>query len=378
LKRRFKLSILVIGIMTVLITGVGIAAFSVLLLQRASSVSIGMSTRELRSFADRKIEYIADRKDSHIRVLRMLAHLMEDYEYIPPPERRERFDALLYRTVTYEEDMITLYTVWKPDALDGMDTIFIAGPGSCPVTGQYASAFTRETGEILQRLTTDLEGAMQFLAGPGSRKDRVEHLIPGKIGGNEAYLFNIMVPVINPRSNEVVGGVGGTLSIGRMQALVEESINSYDEIAVKALYGGDGRILASYQPDRIGSMLVDVDTIYGNRINEAHRAVLEGREFQFKSHCNVLDANVVGILRPLTIGYSDATWALMVGFKEGYMLAGVHNMTKFTILLALTSMLVSGIIVISVLMFITRPMLIVTERLKNIPEIKGGWPGHQG
>ena len=375
MKRRFKLSILVIGIMTVLITGVGIAAFSVVLLQRASSVSIGMSVRELRSLADRKIEYIADKKDSHLRVLRTLAHLMKDYEDIPATERRERFDALLYRAVTYEEGMITVYTVWKPGAIDGMDSAFIARPGSCPVTGQYASAFTRESGEILQRLSSDLEGAMKFLSGPASRNERVEHLVPGKVAGSEAYLFKIMVPVINPRTNEVVGGVGGTMDIGGMQALVEETVGTYDEIAVKALYGGDGRVLASYRPDRVGRSLTDVDTIYGNRIKEAYQAVLDGREFQFKSRCSVLDATVIGIMLPLTIGYSGATWALMVGFEEGYILTGVHTMTKFTILLALSSMLVSGMIVFCVLMFITRPMLVVTERLKHVPEIKDGWPG---
>ena len=372
MKIKFKLGILAIGIMTVLITGVGIAGFSILLLQRASSVTIGMSIRELQSFADRKIEYIQDRKDGHLRVLRMLAFMMEDYEDIPAEERRERFDALLYRSVTHEEDIITLYTVWKPDALDGMDGSFLARSGSCPRTGQYASAFTRETGEIHQRLTTDLEDAMRFLAGPNSRNDRVEHLVLGKVAGDEAYLFKMMVPVISPRTNEVVGGVGGTLSICGMQALVEESISTYDEIAIKAIYGGDGRILASYQPDRVGKMLSDVDTLYGNRINEAHQAVLDGREFEFKSHCNALNANIIGIMRPLTIGYSGATWALMVGFEEGYMLTGAHNMTKFTILLALTSMIVSGILVFCVLMFITRPMLIVTERLKNIPEIHEG------
>lgn len=376
MKRKFRLSILALGIMTVLITGVGIAGFSIALLQRASSVSMGMSIRELRSFADWKIEYIADKKDSHLRVLRTLARLMEDYEIIPEAERRERFDALLYRTVTLEENIITLYTVWKPDALDGMDMSFLAHPGSCPATGQYASAFSRESGQILQRLTSDLEDAMLFLAGPNSRNDRIEHFIPGRYAGNDIYLFKMMVPVINPRTNEVLGGVGGTLSIVMMQELVEQAISAYDEIAIKAIYGGDGRILASYQPERVGRMLSDVDTLYGNRINEAYQAVLDGREFQFKSHCSALDANVIGIVLPFAIGHSGATWALMVGFEEGYMLTGVQNMTKLVVILALTSMFVSGVIVFSVLMFITRPMLIVTERLKNISETKGNWPGH--
>ena len=278
---KFKLNILVIGIMTVIVTGVGIAGFSVLLLQRSSSISREPDFRGTGDPVSAQIEYVEGRKDSYFQVVRTLASVMEDYEDIPAAERRDFFDTLLYSTVTHKETIITMYTVWKPGTIDGMDASFITRPGSCPETGQYASAFTRETGEGIQHLTANLKSAMTFLTGPNSREEKVDPLIPDTPAENDVFLFNIMVPIICPGTNEVVGGVGAALAIA--------------------------------------------PTLY-----------------------------------PI--------------YKEGSMLTGANDMTQFNIILLLVSMFMSGIIILSVLMFVTRPMLVVTEKLKNITEKNGLWP----
>jgi len=374
LKIKVKLSILVIGIMAVIIMGVAIAGFSVLLLRRASIISMEMNSRLIHHLADKQIEYLRGRKDGYLKILHTLAQIMKEYEDIPAEMRRDIFDSLLYSAIAYEQAMITMYTVWKPNAIDAMDASFMARPGSCPETGQFASAFSRETGEVIHRLSGDLENAMEFLNGPNSRNDRVEHLVPGMVAGDDAYLLSLMVPIVSPRTNEVVGGVGGTLAIGMMQAIVERAIDYYEEIAVKAIYAGDGRILASYRPDRIGRSLIDADTIYGDCIYDAYQAVLDGRESEFKSYYDTLGANVIMVMAPFTIGNSGATWTVMVGAKEEHLMEEIQSMTKLTIILAVLSMFVSGVIIFSILVFITRPMIIVTERLKKVSAAKGILP----
>jgi len=351
--------------------GVSIAGLSLLLLQRASLISIEMNARFIHNLADKQIEYLRGRKDGYLRVLHTLAQVMEDYGDIPAEVRRDIFDSILYSTLNNEPTMISMYTVWKPNALDAMDASFVGRPGSCPETGLFASAFTRETGEITQRLLAGLESAMEFLGGPNSRNERVEHLVPGMAAGDDAYLVNLMVPIVSPSTNEVVGGVGGTVAIDAMQAIVESAINDSEEIAVKAIYAGDGRILASYRPERIGRSLLDVDTIYGDYIYDAYQAVLEGREFKFKSFYDGLGAHIIMILSPFPVGNSDATWTVMVGAREAYLLREIYNMTKFTIILAVLSMLLSAVIIFSLLVFITKPMTIITGKLKHISEAKG-------
>jgi len=60
--------------------------------------------------------------------------------------------------------------------------------------------------------------------------------------------------------------------------------------------------------------------------------------------------------------------------NEDNLLTDAGHMLPFTVILLLVSMLMSGIIIISVLMFITRPMLIVTQKLRNISETNKLWP----
>jgi|GEM_PF-6745144 len=196
--------------MALVVTAVVVTGLSVLLLHRASSAA---PVSGARYPSEQRAEYLRGRKDGYLRVLHTLSYAMGHYETIPAPQRRDIFDALLHRTVMYEQTMIALYTVWKPDALDGMDAGFTARLGSCPMTGQYASAFTRETGEVLQQFTSGLEDIMVFLSGPYSRDERIEQLTAAADDAGDTSLFRLTVPIINPRTNEVVGGVGGVLAV---------------------------------------------------------------------------------------------------------------------------------------------------------------------
>ena len=48
-----------------------------------------------------------------------------------------------------------MYTIWKPNAVDGMDAANIGRTGLTS-TGQFAPAYSRETGRIQLRLSTDV------------------------------------------------------------------------------------------------------------------------------------------------------------------------------------------------------------------------------
>ncbi|MDR0498036.1 MAG: methyl-accepting chemotaxis protein, partial [Treponema sp.] len=94
MKLKFKLSILVITIMAVVVTGI-----SAILLREASNITIDLSTRELHNLAGQRAEYWKGREEGYLRALQTLAHVMTDYEALPPEMRRERFDDMLLATI---------------------------------------------------------------------------------------------------------------------------------------------------------------------------------------------------------------------------------------------------------------------------------------
>ncbi len=315
MKIKFKLSLIVIILIAVVVAG--IASLS---LFEAANISLDLSLRSARYLAQAQAEYWKGREDGYIRMARTLAEIMADYEDMPEETRRDRFDSMLHGTIEAEPMLINLYTVWKPNAVDGMDADYTDRIGSTP-TGQYAIAYTRETGTVTARTTTDVAASMAYFNGPDSKRDRVEQPFFRNVNGQESYLTRMMVPIINPRTNETVGGVGLLLDISAIEIGVQDVIENYNDIAALTVYSSNGFILGHLRPDRVGKMLTDVETIFGDYLDEASAAVAEGREFECNTYSPVLETDVEVIMYPFTIGNSDMTWTVMITLAQSTIMA---------------------------------------------------------
>ena len=365
MKIRFKLSIIVIVIVAIIVTGI-----AVLLLREASNISVELSLRDIRHLAEGKADYWKGREDGNIRALHTLSDVMEDYEYMPAEIRRDQYDHMLESTLASNTTWELIYTIWKPNALDGMDAQYIGRPGSSP-TGQYAITYSRASGGIVARASADIPATMEWWAGPNAKKDRVTDPIPRTINGKDTHSIIMMVPIINQKTNEVVGGVGCLLMLDAIQPAVQEVINQYDEIAAMVIYSGNGLIMGHLVPERVGKMLIDVDTIYGPYMEEANRAVNEGKDFQCSTYSPVLESNVRVFLHPFQIGNSDQYWSVMLVVTDAHILTEVKHITKIAIIVAVAGILIGAIIVFLVLSGVTNPIVNVTETLKDIAQGEG-------
>jgi len=365
MKIKIKISIMMIAILIAVVTGI-----AALLVSRASTITINLGKRNIQYLTNEQVTYWKGLQDSKLLVLKVLADIMSDYEEYKPEDRRDRFDSILLGTLTSQPDLFQIYTVWKPDAIDGMDRQNIGRPGSSP-TGQYATVFSRETGNIEIRATLDIEDSMAYFLGSNSRKDRIEEPFLRKISGNNVYLMRMMVGIVNPKTNEVVGGVACLLTIAPIQQELEKVIKSYSEISAMSIYTDTGFILASYHSDHIGSKLAEVETIFGKYIDDANQAVINGNPIALTSYSNILESNVEINMSPFNIGTSDTTWSVMIAATEDYILSDVNEITTFTIILAIISIVIVAVIIFIVLSRMTKPLSLVTDTLKDISEGEG-------
>ena len=365
MKIKIKLNLIIIAIIVVII--VGIAA---LLLQKASNISIELSKRGIAYLTDIQVEYWQGREEGHVRMLRTLADIMANYNNMPADTRRDQFDSMLLGTLTGNPTIASIYTVWKPNAIDGMDAQYVGRPGSTD-TGQYAINYTRETGEITTRITPDIDTQMAFINGPNARKDRVDQPIIRNINGKDAYVFRIVVPIVSAKTNEVVGGVGCLLTIDQIQPTVQDTLRTHDEISVMAIYTNSGFIMGHLVPERIGKQLLDVDTLYGDKIQEVNQAVQAGKSYATTSYSPVLKSNVEIDISSFTIGNSDTSWSIMIAATENYILTEVRAMTTFTLILGIIAVLAAALIIFTVLNYTTKPIVKVANTLKDIAEGEG-------
>ncbi|MCL2762653.1 MAG: methyl-accepting chemotaxis protein [Treponema sp.] len=365
MKLKYRISILVTSIIASIVVGI-----AVLLLLEASKISMSLSLRGLEYLADEQASSWKAEEDSRLLILRTLANIMYDYENVPAEARRDQFDAMLRYTITSNPAFINLYTIWKPNAVDGMDARYIGRPGSSP-TGQYAITYTRETGQIEARYSLDIDASMAYFNGPNSKKDRVEEPFHRVIGREDKYLLRMMVPIVNPRTNETVGGVGCLLDISIIQPEVLKTIRAYDEISAMAIYTGSGFILGNLMSERVGKKLRDAETIFGSHMEEAARAIEQGQRFQCHTYSSAFNSQIEIIVKPFTIGNSDATWAVMIAATDSHIYAEVRTITKFTIIMAIVAIIIAAIVIFIIISRVAKYIMEVSDHLKEISEGDG-------
>jgi methyl-accepting chemotaxis protein len=365
MKIKIKLSMIVIAIVVIVAGGL-----SVILLQQASGISMRLSVRGIGFVADQQSAYWKGREDRYLEVIRTLAAIMSEYETVPAEQRRDRYDDILLAALNSQPNIVRIDTVWKPNAIDGMDARYIGRTGSTP-TGQYTMTWGRDTGKIVATANIDIEGTMAYLNGPNARKDRVEQPTPLKVDGKDIYVFRVGVPIINPRTNDVVGSVSCLLNIAQVQPTVEEVIKNHDEISAMSIYSNNGFIMANIVPDRIGKTLTAAETVYGNYLQAANQAVIDGKPFSCSSYSPLLNTNVEIKITPFTIGGSDTTWSVMIASSESYILKEVNEMKLFTIIIATVAIAIAAIIVFFTVNSTTKPIVKVADTLKDISEGEG-------
>jgi methyl-accepting chemotaxis protein len=351
---KIKLSIMMIAIVAV-VAGV----IAVIQLKQTSNISLELSLRGLNYLAREQAQYWQGREESYIKQLTGIADIMSEFEMLPAQDRRDQYDNMLRATLNNNTNFARIFSIWKPNAMDGMDSHYIGRPGSSP-TGQYAMTWGRDTGPIEIKPNLVIDEINAWMNGPNALKTRVENPMPFKNNGKDTFIIRVGVPITRSTSDEVVGHLCVLLDIAPMQTGIEKAIKNYEEISTLVIYSGNGMIMGHLVPERVGKMLTDVDTIYGDYIQEADRAVREGKEFQCSSYSPFLKADMKITMIPFQIGDSDMYWTVMIASSETYIMKEVNAITRFTIIFTVIVIIAAAVIVCLVFDFTTKPIVNVT------------------
>jgi methyl-accepting chemotaxis protein len=365
MKLKMKLSVIMIIIVAIIVVGIALIQ-----LNQASDMSKRSSAASIMYLTRQRAAYWTGRFNGFLEVLHTAANVMGHFESVAAEGRRAQYEDVIEAIFAEQPDLIRMFTIWKPNAVDGQDARHIGETGATE-TGQFAFAAGRETGVVRTITSTVVPDAMAYMNGSNSRKDNIGQ--PGLMLGaaKETYVVRMMVPIINTRNNEVVGVVGCQLNIDLIQPIVEESVRTHEEIALLGMYSDNGFILAHRWPDRVKKMFMDEEIQFGANRQEGFNAVQAGREYQLWSYAPLLGQNVQIAMAPVAIGNSDTTWTIMIGSLENYIMKDVNSMRIFTIILAVVAMVVAVIIIYIVLGNATKPIVVVSESLKEIAEGEG-------
>jgi len=372
MKIKFKLSLIVIAIVVVVAGGI-----TLILLNQAKKIILAKSLEAVSFLADTQAMYWEGREQRYFEVLRTLASSMGDFDAIPIEMRRDLFDGMLLSSLEDQPNFMRIAAIFKPNILDGQDSRHIGRRGST-ATGQYAMTWGRDTGEIIATPNLNVAETMAHITGPNAHKERVEDPQPFTILGKPSFVFRLGAPIIDDDNNEVVGMVTCLLSIEGAQPRVEQTVKESEGIVAMSIYTNTGFIIANLVPARIGKKLIDAETVYGKYIQEANDAVIKGQEKQFpKLYSQTLKTYVSIDLMPFDVGNdTGVTWTIMLAAEDDYVLREINKITGFVTVLSAVALIMAALVVYFTMDFTLKPIIHVSETLKDISEGEGDLTRH--
>jgi len=370
MKLKYRLSLMMIAIVIVIAGGIAVVQ-----LQRSSKMATNLALEKLDYLAGMRAQYWNGRLNGYLEVLYTAADVFSYYENLAPEIRRNQFGETMKSIFSSQTDFLRMFTIWKPNALDGMDANYIGRTGTTP-TGQVAFALGRETGQIVAQTSQVVEPMMEYINGPNAKKPNISNPSTLNLQGKDFWVVRLAVPIINPRTNAVVGTVGCQLSIDLIQPAIMNTMKTYEEISVVIMYANDGTVLGHFLPERIGKNMRDVDVEYGPHKQAAYEAVTQGKPYTFRIYDPNTKDNSNFIMKPFTVGDSDVSWMLLIGVMDSYVLKDVRANTRFTIILATITILIAMVIVYFTLNAMTVPIVRVANSLKEISEGEGDLTKH--
>ncbi|MDR1230106.1 MAG: methyl-accepting chemotaxis protein, partial [Spirochaetaceae bacterium] len=349
MKLKIKLTLIISVLM-----GVVVAAVTVLLLTTASRMQTEAARENMENLTGYESRGIENEMERYINIINTLAYTLNDYERVPIDERRSRFDYQLSSTIGSVRELIGIYTVWKPLTIDSnpdpYDTWFTQRASATPEKVRFGGS----------------EHSLDEWIATIQNVPVVRTIRPGTMNNAPVWVTTMEVPIIREQDNVTVGVVGCMVNMTFAEDVIKSIAPYGDGRAI--LYGDDGTILAHYNHDMVGKNIRDAESaqVLGqSAVNDTLETLRTGIPNYGNNNGRMFYSF------PFILGGGTTTWTVLTSVPETTVLAEVHTMVRFSIIIAVIAIVITSVIIFFVSNSITKPIVFVTETLKDISEGEG-------
>lgn len=352
MKLNIRLTIINAGVTIALI-----AIISVVILWRSSVLQREAAEENMINLASSTAKDISTRYQTYTDVARTLAHIMNSYESVSPELRRSRYNETMRGVLESNPSFMGIYTVWRPNTLDGSDAEFAYTPGT-DGSGQFISHYVRNAGQIVLRPYTAYKEALADL----STDDTVSNPVPTVVNGNMTFVFSIRVPI--ETGTGAVGLVGIEIDIAPLQSIVE-AIRPY-KMGYAAVYANDGTV-AAHPGGKRGTYFYEtgiaelgqegIDSVLKS-INTGEITLIETKDVLLVSY-------------PFTLGNAKTPWTVMILAPVDDVLAQIWLLINFVIVFVIVAGIVAAIVIFFTSNRVAKRIIRIGNTMKNISEGEG-------
>ena len=190
------------------------------LLNRASSLQRKTAEESIVNLAGMTANEVQSYVTNYFEITRTISQIMQNYQNIVVNQRRNFMNDTMLALLSSNRALVSIYSLWKPNQLDGMDAAYANALGS-DETGQFISGFTRERGWIEQKAF----GEYKYLLNEDSpnmgpeNNSTISAPSPRFQWGRNIFVIDIRIPIVE--DFDTVGVVGVSINLEQLQFLIE-------------------------------------------------------------------------------------------------------------------------------------------------------------
>jgi methyl-accepting chemotaxis protein len=345
---------LVIMILALILSGTGIL-LGTMLYSSQKQITV-LTENELRNLAHNEASQLGIWLESCFSIARTLAQSMEACEKIEPAERRFFYNTLLEQMVVTNPDLAAAWTVWEPNALDGMDARYAGAPGT-DATGRFLSNWSRTDAGVQLEYSAgyDASDADFYLIAMRTGEETVVEPFMYNLGGKDMLITSLVVPI--KKNGRPVGVAGVDIPLSKIQSGVT-AIKLY-EGSIAAVFSNGGTVAGHFDASRIGKPMSLTETdMAGDKLPELIQAIESGDPMEFPTVVPVGGVETLYDIRttPLPIGRTTTPWALGIGVPHSVINAPVLRMLRLSIIISVVMLLVVGAAALMISRSISNPL----------------------
>ncbi len=284
------------------------------------------------------------------------------YKLLPIEQRRTIFEKELLLQISKNDSIFGIFTIWEPDALDGLDNKF-ANTEKYDQTGRFNIYITKNSGKISISVLNDYDKqeAVDWYLNPIQNKMPIIYgPFEAQAGYKKLSIIRLVIPIID--DDKAIGVVGLDFDFNQIIELIK-NVKLFKKTGFFRLMNEKAIVLHHPDINRVGKIWGEEKD---KQTNEIIARLKKNEIFFFKSWSEALKDYSYKSFSPIFIGNIKEPWigGIVVGGKE--LFESLNTFTKNVIIIGILSIFFIALIIFIFVNGITKPLIVINNKIKDL------------
>ncbi len=305
--------------------------------------------------------------DATMQIPYVLGAIFSNYESLDPKERRADISKQLQSVLEKHDRLLGVWSVWEPNALDGLDADFMGQPGS-DATGRFAPYWNRVDGVHLETCVDydKTDSAGDYYNKPKNLgKPVIMDPFIYPVNNQNILMVSMCVPIKNT-AGTVVGVVGVDISMELFQKMISNIKPMGTGYAF--LFSNNSTAVSHPLEEANGKKVGDFEKDINTK-ESIDKKILNGTEFEYMAYEAATGISSKIIYEPFSVNYTENQfWSFGVSIPMDKVVEESNKLIRYTIIVGLFSIILILACIWFVTKLVVKPVKIMVLRAKDLAE----------